>query len=98
MRGSVSSVEEAGMAVAGAELMFLTNLTATKIIKMAKMGYTAGVMVQGLIMAGSEAALELLVDGEINYEWLARNLVINVGVDFGIGILSGWARRGRWSF
>lgn len=85
MSGSVGSMGDAFMAVGGAELMFLTNLAATKIIAMAGMGYTSGVLVQGVSMAGAEAGLDLLVEGEINYNRLAENLAINVVVDLLMG-------------
>ena len=47
------------------------------------MGFVSGTVAKAAGEAAAWAALDYLVAGEVDYERLARNLVINVVVDLG---------------
>lgn len=58
---------------------------------MTGMGFVSGTVAKAAGEAAAWAALDYLVAGEVDYERLARNLVINVVVDLGTGVLTGEA-------
>ena len=58
---------------------------------MTGMGFVSGTVAKAAGEAAAWAALDYLVAGEVDYERLARNLVINVVVDLGTVVLTGEA-------
>lgn len=91
IQGKVSSLEDYALSVASAELMFFTNQAMTRLITVTGMGFVSGTVAKAAGEAAAGAALDYLVEGEMDYERLARNLVINVVVDLGTGVLTGEA-------
>lgn len=91
MQGKVSGWEDYALSVASAELMFFTNQAITQLITVTGMGFVSGTVAKAAGEAAVGAALDYLVEGEVDYERLARNLVINVVVDLGTGVLTGEA-------
>ena len=91
IQGKVSSLEDYALSVASAELMFFTNQAMTRLIAVTGMGFVSGTAAKAAGEAAAGAALDYLVAGEVDYERLARNLVINVVVDLGTGVLTGEA-------
>ena len=91
IQGKVSSLEDYALSVASAELMFFTNQAMTRLITVTGMGFVSGTVAKAAGEAAAGAALDYLVAGEVDYERLARNLVINVVVDLGTGVLTGEA-------
>ncbi len=91
IQGKVSSLEDYALSVASAELMFFTNQAMTRLITVTGMGFVSGTVAKAAGGAAAGAALDYLVAGEVDYERLARNLVINVVVDLGTGVLTGEA-------
>ncbi|NDO27650.1 hypothetical protein ADH76_01185 [Enterocloster clostridioformis] len=91
IQGKVSSLEDYALSVASAELMFFTNQAMTRLITVTGMGFVSGTVAKAAGEAAAWAALDYLVAGEVDYERLARNLVINVVVDLGTGVLTGEA-------
>lgn len=63
----------------------------TQLITVTGMGFVSGTVAKAVGEAAVGAALDYLVEGEVDYERLARNLVINVVVALGIGALIGEA-------
>lgn len=74
--------------MASAELMFFTNQALTHLITVTGMGFVNGTVAKATGETASGAALDYLVEGEVDYERLARNLAINVVVDLGTGVLT----------
>lgn len=91
IQGKVSSLEDYALSVASAELMFFTNQAMTHLITVTGMGFVSGTVAKAAGEAAAGAALDYLVEGEVDYERLARNLAINVVVDLGTGVLTGEA-------
>lgn len=89
IQGKVSSLEDYALSVASAELMFFTNQAMTHLITVTGMGFVSGTVAKAAGEAAAGAALDYLVEGEVDYERLARNLAINVVVDLGTGVLTG---------
>lgn len=91
IQGKVSSLEDYALSVASAELMFFTNQAMTHLITVTGVGFVSGTVAKAAGEAAAGAALDYLVEGEVDYERLARNLAINVVVDLGTGVLTGEA-------
>lgn len=91
IQGKVSRLEDYALSVASAELMFFANQAVTQLIAVTGMGLVSGTVTKAVGEAAAGAALDYLVGGEVDYEGLARNLVINVAVDLGTGALAGEA-------
>lgn len=89
IRGSVGEFDDYVNAVANAELMFLTNMAATKVIQAAGLGYGAGLALREGSMAAVGAMQQLATDGKLDYGELAMNLVINTVVDVGMDAVTG---------
>lgn len=68
--------------------MFFTNQALTHLITVTGMGFVNGTVAKATGETASGAALDYLVEGEVDYERLARNLAINVVVDLGTGVLT----------
>lgn len=77
--------------MASAELMFFTNQAMTQLITVTGMGFVSGTVAKAVGEAAAGAALDYLAEGEVDYERLGGNLVINVVVDLGTGVLTGEA-------
>ena len=88
IKGEVSGWEAYALSVAGAELMYFTNLAATQLINKTGMGYVSGTFVKALSETAAEAVLDLMIEGEMDKERVSRNLAITTLVEFGSVIVS----------